>query len=809
MGTITKRLAGMPDHNFWDGTIADQTYTADTSTGRTMTLRTLGHRPEYDWIAQFGDIYQRSPRVDVRAYDASGSEEATTGGITTGTYQLTLAAIKDFRNGQGIKVAGAGAAGVDLVTTIGSGEGTLILTLDDAASTTVAAANVYHDDTAAIQAAIAAADGKTVYLPGGYTFLISPIATVDTYVVCLQLELGSRIVGDGAGSVLKLSPSAGVYDSMIYLSSAKVTAESAETSLRDFQLDWNSDNNASAPTAANGYRGMQLYPGAATTLDIRNLILQGYNGRHGILAIASAYLEAASVHNCKFLDAGNKNDQILGSRDDSAIYLHVKENGLINVSNNLFEDAYYSSATCVTAIETHGGTQTISNNTIFGFRFGIMSTGVSDKQTRSISITGNSIDRASDAIYVWTETYSGGATPEDEAMTDVNISGNSVTISRARHTTFWGDASTGWSGILCNSSFASGEKDLDKILISNNTLSVLDASGTYGTNYQPLIRLYINDVGQPAEELKRIVIKGNALFNAVATGILVAPLQSYDIKFLDISNNVIHNPANGAAAGSAMAGAYQSGIVIAADTINMGVIKGNTIFDDRATGLMDYGIYIAATAAATVEHLIIEDNHVRWLDDHANQTPIFVDSDIAGGAWLRHSHPFSVLPTALSIHCATGSIVKDTETLMSKYKYDGTSATAWHQAGDIPRVVAVTQAASPYTVTAAQAGTMFTNELATGAVEFRLPDISANNLLGQSYTFMVYVNQNITVTCNANGDGFSYGDGDNNAYDDIDYDDGDNELTAMITIRAIGEGAAKSRWVITQKIGTWTLGDVL
>jgi len=59
-----------------------------------------------------GDQFFKSgrPVYDVMAYGASGSNQSTTGSITSGTATLTLAAAKDFVNGQGIAVYGAGAA---------------------------------------------------------------------------------------------------------------------------------------------------------------------------------------------------------------------------------------------------------------------------------------------------------------------------------------------------------------------------------------------------------------------------------------------------------------------------------------------------------------------------------------------------------------------------------------------------------------------------------------------------------------------------------------------------------------------------
>ena len=182
MGTITKRTIGGQDALLWDGTVANKTFTATTSTGRTMTMRRLGYRPEYDWVMELADVKARGPLVDVRTYGASGSTQSTTGSISAGTYQLTLAAAKDFENGQGIRVVGAGVAGADLIAVIESGEGTTTLTLDTAASTTVSGANVYHDDTDAITTADAT--GKQLLFPAG-TYAISSDTTISSPVIML------------------------------------------------------------------------------------------------------------------------------------------------------------------------------------------------------------------------------------------------------------------------------------------------------------------------------------------------------------------------------------------------------------------------------------------------------------------------------------------------------------------------------------------------------------------------------------------------------------------------------------------------
>lgn len=65
----------------------------------------------------------------------------TTGSITSGQATLTVASTATWAANQGIRVAGAGAAGADLVTTVSSIAGS-VLTLAANASTTVTSAKV-------------------------------------------------------------------------------------------------------------------------------------------------------------------------------------------------------------------------------------------------------------------------------------------------------------------------------------------------------------------------------------------------------------------------------------------------------------------------------------------------------------------------------------------------------------------------------------------------------------------------------------------------------------------------------------------
>ena len=125
-----------------------------------------------------------------RDFGASGSSESTTGSITAGSSVLTLASPIDFQNGQGISVAGAGTSGALLVTSIASGAGTTTLTLAESAATTVSNAQILHDDSAAINAALSALSlttGGTIYFPDGVYYCNGPATTTNGYNTILAL----------------------------------------------------------------------------------------------------------------------------------------------------------------------------------------------------------------------------------------------------------------------------------------------------------------------------------------------------------------------------------------------------------------------------------------------------------------------------------------------------------------------------------------------------------------------------------------------------------------------------------------------
>lgn len=135
---------------------------------RLATARTPGAAPQ--WPPPLTD--SREHRFDVTEapyYAALDTRTTTTSGTTPVGTTVALSSDIGLVEHHGIFIAGAGVAGADYVGTVTASNGTLVI-VSPATSTQVAAgAIVRHDDSAAINAAIADAGmalGGTVRIPG-------------------------------------------------------------------------------------------------------------------------------------------------------------------------------------------------------------------------------------------------------------------------------------------------------------------------------------------------------------------------------------------------------------------------------------------------------------------------------------------------------------------------------------------------------------------------------------------------------------------------------------------------------------------
>jgi hypothetical protein len=144
----------------------------------------------------------------------SGSLQTTIGSIKAGTSTLLLQSALDFVTGQYVSVGGAGPNGSNFVAQIVRGGGTTSLTLNAAATSSVAGASVQHDDAPLLTDAFAAARSYRrsyssaaveVLIPSGDYNLTTPVNATGLSaitVLCNGNLMGNSgsIAVDGTGA---------------------------------------------------------------------------------------------------------------------------------------------------------------------------------------------------------------------------------------------------------------------------------------------------------------------------------------------------------------------------------------------------------------------------------------------------------------------------------------------------------------------------------------------------------------------------------------------------------------------------------
>lgn len=115
-------------------------------------------------------------------YCSGDGATTTTGTLASGLNTIGgVGSTSGWKVGMGLRLAGAGSNGADLVSTVTAIDtGLSTITIANSASTSVTAATLYHHDGACLTNALtaaAAAGGKTVYLAAG-TYLVNETLTV-------------------------------------------------------------------------------------------------------------------------------------------------------------------------------------------------------------------------------------------------------------------------------------------------------------------------------------------------------------------------------------------------------------------------------------------------------------------------------------------------------------------------------------------------------------------------------------------------------------------------------------------------------
>jgi hypothetical protein len=318
---------------------------------------------------------QRATDIDPRNFGAKGDgiRVAVTASITSGTDDLvaTGASFTSADVGKYIGIPGAGAVGVMLHTTIAAYVSPTAVTLADNASTTLSSSAVTiiygTDDSDALNAALEAAEGRSLILPAGIYITSEP----------LYIKAGTKFFGEGR------------YVSTIY---SGVLTFADHMSIRAEDVDGWSISGIGIDNA-----DLTSYGGASRCVRVfncKNWVIEDCYGRtagafYGAFGNSSRYIVKENIVEIASYDGANYHDGILDQWDGANDFC---------VLNN----TVYGNGIGAYGIIATGTSSTPTPNACFNFRiegnsvFDVDDVGIfvngRDGENHSFFVVGNLVD---------------------------------------------------------------------------------------------------------------------------------------------------------------------------------------------------------------------------------------------------------------------------------------------------------------------------------------------------------------------------------------------------------------------------------
>jgi hypothetical protein len=454
------------------------------------------------------------------------------------------------------------------------------------------------NDTAAIQVALNASVGGTLYFPEG-TYKITPTAGK-----VFALPGGVRLVGAGKGkTILKIANGTGAFDAVFYDASHDLSG----LVLADLTIDLNTANNPIANFAeimAHPRVAVYINNGASgTRVRIENLEVKGNNSINTI--IVTSALADVVVRGCSFTNVADSN---LVAHDHSTLYLMSTYNV---VTDNYFEGDGVPGIASACAIETHGAHVVIANNRILKFQNGMNITGVSAvEDTTDVVISGNILDQMSICgVLLWSNQYPGHTS--GYGLDGVVICDNTIRIvqtSTAPATASFGIALEPTANLPVRNLTIQGNVLIwEKELVDRDANAASFGIGFYSANNMTLENFSIND---------------NVLENMPMAGIRF----SCGIVGGRVTGNLLRNCGSTLHAETAI---YRTPIVILPYLMRDFALNGNTIIDDFAVARIPCAVYFNTPVTGTTSGIQMMDNVVNV--SGANKAAFTTPYDIAGG----------------------------------------------------------------------------------------------------------------------------------------------------------------------------------
>lgn len=467
------------------------------------------------------------------------------------------------------------------------------------------------DDRPAIQAALDAAGiGGTIYFPPSASYLLAT-ATLPADRI-LKTYKDQTILGAGRfASTLKVAASFGDYACVIGLSNS--SAYCGRWSMRDIGIDQNASN------------------GNALKLPIG-----GTTARNAVLVGSYAVGSAVDVSNCAFSDGDTVNtlylyadsinvsyNSFLGQggpvgtaqHDHSTTYTTTTVvGGTQTIAGNTYRGVAGSGG-ATTAIETHGGAQTITNNAVSDFATGANLTGVASVVTDGMVFNSNVITGVTFGVQVWSY-YTTGVTT-GVVTSGTIITNNAITVNR--------DA---WSAVLGANNYGTGvllaplsDGPMASLNVSNNTIT-FRPSATAPTGDYKSAGIKIESSSMPL--ISELRIADNTITAPYSTGVYV----NCKVKRGKLTGNTVVDP--GTSTDSGLAAAYKSGIVLVGALEDVDV-DGNKMVDTRAPHVAAYNVICLAPLTAVGCNA--RGNSTRFVDG-ANPLASFIPVSSAGAEFF-------------------------------------------------------------------------------------------------------------------------------------------------------------------------------
>ena len=550
------------------GTPVDNTALATwAGTSNLTTIGTLaaGIVP---WARLSGVPSTFAPASHAGTHAAAGSDPVTPAAIGA----VATSAGNQPNGYLGLDASGNASIGT---TRIGSGQGVNVLAYG-------AKCDNSTDDRVAIQAAITAAAGVgAVIFPEGRTCIISPVADHSKF---LSLPAGTHLQGR---ATLQVMSGSAPYTSVLF------AADCTGCLISDITIDSNVAGNPVVNLAellASQRWEIEVLTGSNIT--VRGITIKNTNSTNSVNVAGSRVTVADSI----FTGLGDDPNHIV--HDVSVLYLFGNQ---IVVTGNHFTGAYRGAPSAYTAIETHGSTQTVANNTITDMANGMNITGAWSDTSVSGAVTGNVITGALSGITICSLKVT-GYHETGYGIDGVTLTGNTIRLNQLSYTgSVWPNIQTNYGINLATGN----DLPARNVLIADNVVVFDEEDASRITDFTNV------GIGSttltPGITYSNIIVRGNLIVNAPVKGIA---FSADAIDGLRISGNTIRNA--GQSLYPAVGATYKCPIFLLTSVgMLQGIVDNNQIIDDFPTTRMTKAIF--AGAAVTGGDLQILWNSVSLL----------------------------------------------------------------------------------------------------------------------------------------------------------------------------------------------------